>query len=111
MFAELIGEPTHFERAHDGHHPEQQQNTTADQEWYNLLIGLHRNDDGANGNGGGRQCNAGQADAEIAGVDGHECVVVESRKVIGRDRFVAERIGHACFLATVGRIRSSARRT
>ena len=37
--------------------------------------------------------------------DGYECVVSESGELIGRDRLVAEQIGHACFLATDWRFR------
>ena len=42
-----------------------------------------------------------EADPQIAGVDGNERVIGESRQVVCPDRFVAERIGHTCCLATV----------
>ena len=102
VLAKLIGEPSHFQHSANGGHHEQEQDTSADQQRHDLLIDLHRDDDGGDGDGDGRQGNARQADPQVAGVDGHECVIAESREVIGRDRFVAERIGHTCFLATPG---------
>lgn len=106
VFPELIGKSPHFEYSDGGHQRKQQENDAADQQWRNLLIGLSRNDHGADGDDGGCQCYASQADPQVAGIDGHECFVVEPREVIGWYRFVAERIGHACFLATPWRIRS-----
>jgi hypothetical protein len=100
VFAELIGEPPYFQNSDDGHQQEQQEYGTANQEWRNFPIGLYRKHHGADTSDRGRQCNASQANSQVAGVDGHECFVVEPREVIGRDWFVAEQIGHACFLAT-----------
>ena len=108
VLAELIRESPHLQHAEYSDQREQQKDTTADQQRQKRLTGPRGDHDGADGDDGGRQCNAGQAHSEVAGVDGHECVIGEPREVIGRDRFVAERIGHACFLATTGRIRSSA---
>jgi hypothetical protein len=106
VLPELIGEPPHSEHSDGGHQREQQENDTADQQWRNLPIGLSRNDHGADGDDGGHQCDASQGDSQVAGIDRHECLVVEPREMIGWNRFVAERIGHACFLATPWRIRS-----
>ena len=100
MLAELIGETPNLEHTHHRDQRQQHEGGTADDERQNTPIGLRREDHRANCDDRCCQREAGETDLEIAGVNGHEGVVSESRQLISRDRLVAERIGHACFLAT-----------